>query len=62
MVEKIYFFDNRTENLDERLEELAAVIPCFIDREFIEMDWSKVTIQAREEDLATVERFLADLI
>ena len=62
MVEKIYFFDNRTENIDERLEELAIAIPCFIDREFIEMDWSKVTIQAREEDLATVERFLADLI
>ncbi len=61
MVEKIYFVENGA-NLDEAIETINSAIPCFITREYIEMDYSKITIQAREEDLAFVERCLADLV
>lgn len=62
MEEKIYYFDNNTEGLGTRLQVLAMLIPCFIKREYIEMNWSKVTILARIQDIATVEKFLADLV
>lgn len=61
MVEKIYYIEN-TNALEVALEKLSEKIPCFINREYIEMNYSKITIHARVEDLATVETILALLV
>lgn len=61
MTEKIYYIENSLE-LATALMKIEILIPCFIERNFIEMDYSKVVIIARNEDIATVERFLAPLV
>ena len=61
MVTKIYWMEN-TDTLDKALRTLTDIIPCFIKREFVEMNFSRVEIQAREEDLKTVERELASAV
>lgn len=61
MTEKIYYIENSLE-LATTLLKIEILIPCFIERNFIEMDYSKVVIIARNEDIATVERFLAPLV
>ena len=61
MVEKIYYINNGIE-LEEAIEFLKDNLPCFVGREFVEMDYSKITINAREEDISTVERKLAPLV
>lgn len=43
----------------ETLETELMAIPCFIDREFIEMDYSEVAIQCRVEDVRFVEILIA---
>ncbi len=61
MTNKTYYIQNSTE-LDDVLDEIEETFPCFIDREFIEMDYSEIAINAREEDVASIERMLAPLI
>jgi len=61
MKKATYYIEN-TVNLDATLEMLKVVIPCFIEREYIEMNYSEVTITARAEDFATVENYLAPLM
>lgn len=64
MTEKIYWVDRNdiTNDLDETLMALYMRIPCFVEIENVEMNWAKVTIQAREEDLFTVEQYMAGLV
>ena len=64
MTEKIYWVDRNdiTNDLEETLMALYMRIPCFVKIENVEMNWAKVTIQAREEDLETVERYMAGLV
>lgn len=64
MTEKIYWIDRNdiTNDLEETLMALYMRIPCFVEIENVEMNWAKVTIQAREEDLETVERYMAGLV
>ena len=64
MTEKIYWVDRNdiTNDLEETLMALYMRIPCFIEIENVEMNWAKVTIQAREEDLETVEWYMAGLV
>lgn len=61
MTKKVYYIENTAE-LDLALVCLADLVPCFIDREYIEMDYSAVTIICRTEDLIAVERVLAPLV
>lgn len=61
MAKKTYYIENSI-LLDAVLDDLANVIPCFIYRDLIEMNYSEVNIVAREEDLATVENYLAALV
>ena len=58
MTKKVYYIQNSVE-LDVSLELIKMAIPCFIIREYIEMDYSEVEIIARDEDFANVERNLA---
>ena len=64
MTEKIYWVDRNdiTNDLEETLMALYMRIPCFIEIENVEMNWAKVTIQAREEDLETVEWYMAGIV
>jgi hypothetical protein len=61
MVEKIYYVNNSAK-LDEAIDFLRNLIPCFIDQELIEMDYSKVSVVVRVEDLKVVETNLAPLV
>ena len=61
MTEKIYYIEN-TNALDLAIDAITDTFPCFVDREFIEMNYSKITIKARTEDLASIEDILAPLI
>lgn len=64
MTEKIYWVDRNdiTNNLDETLMALYMRIPCFVKIENIEMNWAKVIILARDEDLFIVEQYIAGLV
>lgn len=64
MTEKIYWVDRNDINndLEETLMALYMRIPCFVKIENVEMNWAKVTIQAREEDLKIVEQYMAGLV
>ena len=61
MIERIYYINNSIE-LEEAIDFLQALLPCFVERELVEMDYSKVTITARCEDVRTVDLKLAPLI
>lgn len=61
MTNKTYYIPNSTE-LDDVLNEIEETFPCFVERDFIEMDYSEVAINAREEDIASIERMLAPLV
>lgn len=60
MIEKIYWIEN-TNELDIALNKLNCV-PCFVDREFVEMNYSKITINARQEDLKTIEKIFSEIV
>lgn len=61
MIKKTYYIENSAD-LDATLEVLKDTIPCFINREYIEMNYSEVEITARVEDFCTVEMYLAPLV
>ena len=61
MTNKTYYIENSAE-LDEVLEQIEETFPCFVERELIEMNYSEVDINAREEDIASIERLLAPLV
>lgn len=64
MTEKIYWVDRNDINndLEETLMALYMRIPCKVDVEDVEMNWAKVTILARDEDLFFVEQYMAGLV
>lgn len=64
MTEKIYWVDRNDINtdLEETLMALYMRIPCKVDVENVEMNWAKVTILARDEDLFFVEQYMAGLV
>ena len=61
MTEKTYYIENTTE-LDNALKLIEDTFPCFIEREYIEMNYSQIDIKAREEDIVSIERVLAPLV
>ena len=61
MIRKVYYIEN-TADLFHALNTLTDAIPCWIDTEDVEMNFRKVEILARAEDIATVERVLAPLV
>jgi hypothetical protein len=61
MTTKTYYIENTTE-LDEVLEQIEEDFPCFVDRELIEMNYSEVSINARDEDISAIEKRLAPLV
>lgn len=61
MTTKCYYLDN-TDAAARAVDYLANAIPCFIRETLITKDGLTVTIEARNEDLATVERVLAPYV
>ena len=61
MIKKTYYIENTTK-LDKTIKNIKNNFPCFTNREFIEMNYSQVTINAREEDIASIEKILAPLV
>ena len=61
MIKKTYYIENSYE-LETALATLAAIVPCFINREYIEMNYSEIEITARQEDFRSVENLLSALV
>lgn len=61
MTTETYYIENSTE-LTDALEYIEETFPCFVERDFIEMDYSEVSIKAREEDFISIEKILAPLV
>ena len=61
MTTKCYFLEN-SDSAARAIDYLANVIPCFIRETLITRDGLTVTIEARNEDLATVECVLAPYV
>lgn len=51
-------FVPNTAILDFALEDITNAFPCFIEREFAEMDHSKISVACRDEDADAVGRRL----
>ena len=49
MLKEIIYAPN-SDRLDKALANFIDVVPCFITREYIEMNYSKITIICRNED------------
>lgn len=61
MTTKTYYVENTTE-LDTALAQIDMLVDCSIKQEPIEMDWSELTIQAKDKDLPIIERLLAPIM
>lgn len=61
MIKKTWYLKNSI-YLDLAIEEIAEMIPCFITREFIEMDHSKIEIHFRTNDAGFIMSEMASLI
>lgn len=54
MEKRVYYKPNSVD-LDVVVEHIKSIIPCFITREYIEMNYSKVEIIARVEDIPFIQ-------
>ena len=61
MTLKTYFIQN-SNALDNALSVISTNFPSAIQRTFIEMDYSEVSITARTIDFANIEKILAPLM
>lgn len=59
---KFEIFVQNTALLDFVLDEITDLVPCFIDREYVEMDCSRVKVTCRVEDADAVYTRLVALI
>lgn len=55
MENAVWYFDNINEVM-ETVEKVRDTFPCFISVETLELNWAEVTVQARAEDMASIER------
>ena len=53
MAKVVYFMKNGSV-LEETISLIINRYPCFVSREYIEMDFSKVTVTCRVEDAASI--------
>ena len=61
MTLKTYFIQN-SNALDNALSVISTNFPSAIQRTFIEMDYSEISITARTIDFANIEKILAPLM
>lgn len=61
MEEKIYYIESSNE-LTDAMWIIENEYACFTEYENIEMNYVKITIQARTEDIKHIEEILAPLV
>lgn len=61
MTTKCYFLDN-SDAAARAVDYLINLIPCFIRELLLTKEGLTVTIEARDEDIRTVERILAPYV
>lgn len=57
MKEYVWYFDGI--EVVEEAEKIANDFPCFVNIEYLELNWVEITVKARAEDIAPIERRLA---
>lgn len=60
MTTKVYYIPYN--DAVKKVEKIETVVPCFVEVEDIEMGYAAVTIKVRDEDVATIERYFADVV
>lgn len=60
MTEKVYYIKN-TNKANETIDKIVNYLMCFVRVETIEMDYLKLTVKCRNEDVKTVEKMIEDL-
>ena len=48
--------------IDKVLDWIIDTFACFVERDFVEMDYSLISIMARTEDMPYIENALAPLV
>lgn len=61
-MKKFTIYAPNTRLLDTIIEEITNQVPCFVNREYVEMDCSKVEVTCREEDTDFVITRLAAIV
>ena len=56
------FYVENTNEVDKAYNKAMMSFSCFIDRENIEMNYSKISIKCRQEDAASIERIFAPFV
>ena len=51
----VWYFDNIDEVMGT-VDKVRDNFPCFISVTTLELNWAEVTVQARVEDMASIER------
>lgn len=57
MTEYVWYFDGI--EVVEEANKIANDFPCFVNIEYLELNWVEITVKARVEDIAPIERRLA---
>ena len=60
MTTKVYYIPY--DKAIAKVEKIETVVPCFVEVEDVEMGYAAVTIKVRDEDVATIERYFADVV
>lgn len=61
MTLKVYYIEN-TNALEEALEKIIDSFACWVKRNLIEMNYSEISIKARDEDIKHIEDILAPMM
>lgn len=62
METKIYYVDGSIKANREALSKVTDIIPCFFQSTLVEMDYIECIFEVRQEDVATLEKYIAPLV
>lgn len=55
------FFAEYTETTLNLIDKVINDFPCFVKWESIEMNWMEITVKARAEDMASIEKIFSEI-
>lgn len=50
------WYSNNIDEVMETVEKVKDTFPCFISVEILELDWMEIIVEARNEDMVSIER------
>lgn len=56
------FFTEWTYTAAAILDAISNLFPCFVNLTDVEMNWKEISIQARQEDMPTIEKMVAEIV